>query len=65
MTKRRKIFSALAGLALLAGLSGCASSISAGTTVAKEVTLPDGRVVTCVYGTESISCDWEHVKSGE
>lgn len=70
MTKRRKLLSALALSAAVLGLAGCSSQIGADTAVVKEISLPNGGVVTCVFaggqGSEaSVSCDWEHVKNGE
>lgn len=70
MTKRQKLLSGLALSAALLGLAGCSSQIGADTAVVKEVKLPSGGSVTCVFaggnGSEaSVSCDWEHVKTGE
>lgn len=79
---RRKLMAVGAAGFILAALAGCAQphysdkstitqedrskTTSDIDTAIKEITLPDGGVVTCILTTSAaISCDWDHVRRGE
>lgn len=64
----RKLIAAGAGFITVFALAGCTSAVA--TTSVREITLDNGKVVTCVIagassGSPSISCDWEHERGGE
>jgi len=65
---KRKLSAVGAAVFVIAALAGCTANVA--TTDVREITLHDGGVVTCIIagatsGSPAISCDWDHVKTGE
>lgn len=61
----RKILAGVAALLLATGLVGCSQQYTPGGTGvnAVDVTLPDGRTVTCVVASGGgTDCDWESAR---